>query len=93
MRERARKVSDQVKTIYCDFLLKNNAYIFFQDTFKVSQVYAIIVLPNGGPDLEAYTFYNASRTGWRQASSLFWQVAKALAHAEELVSFEASPFK
>ena len=60
------------------------------DTFKVSQVYAIIVLPNGGPDLEAYTFYNASRTGWRKASSLFWQVAKALAHAEELVSFEVS---
>ncbi|KAF8812229.1 hypothetical protein BYT27DRAFT_7335527 [Phlegmacium glaucopus] len=58
------------------------------DTFKVSQVYAIIVLPNGGPDLEAYAFYNASRTGWRQASSLFWQVAKALAHAEQLVSFE-----
>ncbi|KAF8165554.1 hypothetical protein B0H34DRAFT_689542 [Crassisporium funariophilum] len=58
------------------------------DTFKVSQVYAIIVLPNGGPDLEAYTFHNASRSGWRQASSLFWQVAKALAHAEHLVSFE-----
>ncbi|KAF8969432.1 hypothetical protein BDZ97DRAFT_243732 [Flammula alnicola] len=58
------------------------------DTFKVSQVYAIIVLPNGGPDLEAYTFHNASRTGWRQACSIFWQVAKALAHAEHLVSFE-----
>jgi serine/threonine-protein kinase haspin len=58
------------------------------DTFKVSQVYAIIVLPNGGPDLEAYTFHNPSRTGWRQACSLFWQVAKALAHAECLVSFE-----
>ena len=58
------------------------------DTFKVSQVYAIIVLPNGGPDLEAYTFYSPSRTGWRQACCLFWQVAKALAHAEHLVSFE-----
>ncbi|CAA7260064.1 unnamed protein product [Cyclocybe aegerita] len=58
------------------------------DTFKLSQVYAIIVLPNGGPDLEAYTFHNASRSGWRQACSLFWQVAKALAHAEHLVSFE-----
>ena len=63
------------------------------DTFKVSQVYAIIVLPNGGPDLEAYTFYNASRTGWRQASSVFWQVAKALAHAEQLVSFEVNLFE
>ena len=58
------------------------------DTFKVSQVYAIIVLPNGGPDLEAYTFHSPSRTGWRQACCLFWQVAKALAHAEHLVSFE-----
>jgi serine/threonine-protein kinase haspin len=66
------------------------AYVLLPDTFKVSQVYAIIVLPNGGPDLEAYTFYNASRTGWRKASSLFWQVAKALAHSEELVSFEVS---
>lgn len=88
MRERARKVSDQVKTICCD--LFKIAYTLLPDTFKVSQVYAIIVLPNGGPDLEAYTFYNASRTGWRKASSLFWQVAKALAHAEELVSFEVS---
>ncbi|KAF8914197.1 hypothetical protein CPB84DRAFT_1758668 [Gymnopilus junonius] len=58
------------------------------DTFKVSQTYAIIVLPNGGPDLEAYTFRSSSRVGWRQACSLFWQVAKALAHAELLVSFE-----
>lgn len=60
------------------------------DTFKVSQVYAIIVLPNGGPDLEAYAFQNPSKTGWRQACSLFWQVAKALSHAEALVSFEVS---
>ena len=58
------------------------------DTFLVSQVYAIIVLPNGGLDLEAYKFVNASKMGWRQACSLFWQVAKALAHAEQLVSFE-----
>ncbi|KAF9464881.1 hypothetical protein BDZ94DRAFT_1296901 [Collybia nuda] len=58
------------------------------DTFLVSQVYAIIVLPNGGPDLEAYKFINPSKMGWRQASSIFWQVAKALAHAEQLVSFE-----
>ncbi|KAM6496068.1 hypothetical protein JOM56_008774 [Amanita muscaria] len=58
------------------------------DTFTVSQVYAIIVLPNGGPDLEAYTFTSAGKTGWRQACSIFWQVSKALAHAEQLVSFE-----
>lgn len=59
-----------------------------KDTFNVSQVYAIIVLPNGGPDLEAYTFTNANKSGWRQACSIFWQVTKALAHAEQLVSFE-----
>ncbi|KAJ7068563.1 other/Haspin protein kinase [Mycena amicta] len=56
------------------------------DTFTVSQAYAIIVLPNGGPDLEAYTF--ASKGGWKQAASIFWQVAKTLGHAEQLVSFE-----
>ncbi|KAF9534691.1 hypothetical protein CPB83DRAFT_842772 [Crepidotus variabilis] len=58
------------------------------DSFTLSQVYAIIVLPNGGPDLEAYRFRNAGKTGWRQACSLFWQVTKSLAHAEHLVSFE-----
>lgn len=64
--------------------------IMLIDNFKGSQIYAIIVLPNGGPDLEAYTFCNASKTGWRQACSLFWQVVKTLAHAEHLVSFEVS---
>ncbi|KAI0335669.1 hypothetical protein GY45DRAFT_1317048 [Cubamyces sp. BRFM 1775] len=58
------------------------------DTFEVSQLYAIIVLPNGGPDLEAYTFSAPTKTGWRQACSVFWQVARTLADAEELVSFE-----
>ncbi|KAG5728490.1 Serine/threonine-protein kinase haspin [Termitomyces sp. T112] len=58
------------------------------DKFFVSQVYAIIVLPNGGPDLEAYKFLHPNKMGWRQASSIFWQVAKSLAHAEQLVSFE-----
>ena len=58
------------------------------DSFLVSQCYAIIVLPNGGPDLEAYKFINPTKVGWRQASSLFWQVAKSLSLAEQLVSFE-----
>lgn len=58
------------------------------DGFHVSQVYAIIVLPNGGPDLEAYTFAQPIKHGWRQACSLFWQVARTLARAEELVQFE-----
>ncbi|KAI0677342.1 hypothetical protein C8Q78DRAFT_1159668 [Trametes maxima] len=58
------------------------------DTFGVSQMYAIIVLPNGGPDLEAYTFSTSTKNCWRQACSVFWQVARTLADAEELVSFE-----
>ncbi|KAI0720324.1 hypothetical protein C8T65DRAFT_716067 [Cerioporus squamosus] len=58
------------------------------DSFTVSQLYAIIVLPNGGPDLEAYTFSTPSKTGWRQACSVFWQVTRTLAEAEDLVSFE-----
>jgi serine/threonine-protein kinase haspin len=60
--------------------------------FTASQVYAIIVLPNGGPDLEAYTFAQPSKSGWRQAASIFWQVAKTLADAEDLVSFEVGSF-
>lgn len=51
-------------------------------------MYAIIVLPNGGPDLEAYTFAQATKNGWRQACSLFWQVARTLSQAEDLVRFE-----
>jgi len=58
----------------------------------VSQVYAIIVLPNGGPDLEAYSFGQPTKTGWRQACSLFWQIVRALSTAEDLVSFEVHPF-
>lgn len=58
----------------------------------VSQVYAIIVLPNGGPDLEAYAFSQPAKTGWRQACSLFWQITRALATAENLVSFEVHCF-
>ncbi|KAF9651097.1 hypothetical protein BDM02DRAFT_3139766 [Thelephora ganbajun] len=58
------------------------------DTFSVSQVYAIIVLPNGGPDLEAYTFSSPSKNRWMQACSIFWQVVYSIADAEILVSFE-----
>ncbi|KAJ3544689.1 hypothetical protein NMY22_g2690 [Coprinellus aureogranulatus] len=62
--------------------------LYCSDTFTLRQAYAIIVLPNGGPDLETYMFSAPSRSGWRQACSIFWQVAKSLAHAEHLVSFE-----
>ena len=63
-----------------------------KDTFSVSQVYAIIVLPNGGPDLEAYTFSSPSKNGWVQACSIFWQVVYSIADAEKLVSFEVRAF-
>ncbi|KAF9247407.1 hypothetical protein BU15DRAFT_39302 [Melanogaster broomeanus] len=58
------------------------------DSFSLTQVYAIIVLPNGGPDLESFVFKNSSKSGWHQACTLFWQVARALEQAEELVNFE-----
>ncbi|KAG1783084.1 hypothetical protein EV702DRAFT_959390 [Suillus placidus] len=58
------------------------------DSFGLAQVYAIIVLPNGGPDLEAFTFKNAARSGWHQACSIFWQIATALDQAEDLMAFE-----
>ena len=59
-----------------------------EDTFSVSQAYAIIVLPNGGPDLETYTFSSPSKNGWMQACSIFWQVVYSIADAENLASFE-----
>jgi serine/threonine-protein kinase haspin len=60
------------------------------DGFHMTQTYAIIVLPNGGPDLETYTFERSVKSGWKQAASLFWQVARTLSQAEELVRFEVS---
>lgn len=49
------------------------------------------MLPNGGPDLEAFSFSKTrdhEKFGWQQACSIFWQVARSLATAEELVHFE-----
>ncbi|KAG8742435.1 hypothetical protein FRC10_001449 [Ceratobasidium sp. 414] len=56
------------------------------DCFSPSQLYVLLVLPDGGPDLEHYTF--VPRTSWRTASSIFWQVSQTLAQAESLVRFE-----
>ncbi|KAG8792200.1 hypothetical protein FRC12_006837 [Ceratobasidium sp. 428] len=56
------------------------------DSFSASQLYVLLILPDGGPDLEHYTF--VPRTSWRTASSIFWQVAQTLAQAESLVRFE-----
>ncbi|KAH7887554.1 hypothetical protein F5I97DRAFT_1861246 [Phlebopus sp. FC_14] len=58
------------------------------DSFGLAQVYVIIVLPNGGPDLESFTFPHASKGAWLQACGVFWQVARALGQAEKLANFE-----
>lgn len=58
-------------------------------------MYAIIVLPNGGPDLEAFSFNNsvlANVSPWQQACSVFWQVTRCLAQAEDLVHFEVRDY-
>ena len=57
------------------------------DSFTKDQLYTVIVLANGGPDLEAFTFPHAGMQ-WRQACSIFWQVAKSVAQAEALAHFE-----
>ncbi|CUA67829.1 Serine/threonine-protein kinase haspin [Rhizoctonia solani] len=56
------------------------------DSFLTTQLFVLLVLPDGGPDLEHYTF--APRTSWRAAAGIFWQVARTLARAESLVCFE-----
>ncbi|KAG9073845.1 hypothetical protein FS749_014638 [Ceratobasidium sp. UAMH 11750] len=56
------------------------------DCFSPAQLYALLVLPDGGSDLEHYTF--VPRTSWRAAFSIFWQVSQTLAQAESLVRFE-----
>ena len=86
IRPKVQKAFDQVRLS----LFHSSTFIASTgpDMLAVSQVYAIIVLPNGGPDLEEYTFSQPTKAGWRQACSLFWQIVRALATAEDLVSFE-----
>lgn len=56
------------------------------DVMPSSMCYAIIVLPHEGVDLENFTF--SSEIGWKQAVSIWWQVARALGPAEEASQFE-----
>ncbi|GMK53746.1 hypothetical protein CspeluHIS016_0103320 [Cutaneotrichosporon spelunceum] len=56
------------------------------DSFSSLQKYALIVLGNGGEDLESYRFENTR--GWVQAAAVFWQVADGLARAETWTEFE-----
>ena len=55
--------------------------------FTDAQLYTVIILANGGPDLEAFSFPSLA-TSWRQACSIFWQVTKSIAQAETLAHFE-----
>ena len=58
-------------------------------SFLKSQTYAIILLPNGGPDLEAFPFATHSKaTAWQQACSVFWQVTRSISTAEKSLQFE-----
>ncbi|KIR80431.1 HASPIN protein kinase [Cryptococcus gattii EJB2] len=54
--------------------------------FGPAQKYCLVALCNSGIDLEALQF-DASR-GWIQAAGIFWQVAAALASAEDWTKFE-----
>jgi len=56
--------------------------------FDEDQHYALIVLADGGVDLESFQF--DATIGWKQAAGVFWQVADALAQAEQWTSFEVS---
>lgn len=58
--------------------------------FDAEQTYVVLCLSNGGWDLESTAFDSAN--GWRQAASVFWQVARTLALAEQAVEFEVRSF-
>ncbi|KAG9017965.1 hypothetical protein FRB90_012851 [Tulasnella sp. 427] len=55
-------------------------------TLPPSSLYAIIILPNHGIDLESYVF--PARGGWKSAVSIWWQIARALGVAEDACQFE-----
>lgn len=55
------------------------------DCLPATQTYAILVLADGGPDLESVKL-----SSWVQAASVFWQVVQALATAEKECEFEVS---
>lgn len=57
--------------------------------FPSTQLYAVLLLPYGGKDLESYTF-SKSRP-WAEAAGIFWSVAQSLAAAEEQLHFEVRP--
>ncbi|PWY97423.1 hypothetical protein BCV70DRAFT_202857 [Testicularia cyperi] len=52
-------------------------------SFPASQLYAVLVMSDGGPDLETFKVRS-----WTQAAAVFWQVAAALGQAEQRHEFE-----
>jgi serine/threonine-protein kinase haspin len=88
MTKRAVRVSVQVSNTASHPRNLPDTTYGLADGFSVSQLYAIIVLPNGGPDLETFVFAQNRKNGWAQACSLFWQVVRSLAEAEDMVHFE-----
>jgi hypothetical protein len=54
--------------------------------FTEKQRYAVIVLAHGGDDLEVFQF--DPTLGWVEAAGVFFQVASALASAEDWTEFE-----
>jgi hypothetical protein len=53
------------------------------DFYEEDQLFAIIMLENGGSDLE-----HTELNGWKEAADVFWQVAFALARGEKEREFE-----
>lgn len=58
--------------------------------FPSHQLYAVLLLPYGGIDLESYSFSRSH--GWAEAAGVFWSVSQAIAVAEKEVRFEVSSF-
>ncbi|EIW67554.1 hypothetical protein TREMEDRAFT_64143 [Tremella mesenterica DSM 1558] len=56
------------------------------DCFDSEQLYAVLVLNDGGIDLESFNFDPVK--GWEQAVGVFWQVADSLGRAEDWARFE-----
>ncbi|KAG8890528.1 hypothetical protein FRB98_007875 [Tulasnella sp. 332] len=82
------KESENIRPRGCSPILVNARTSDFlgTDVLPPSTHYAIIVLPNGGVDLEAYTFPLCN--AWKSAVSVLWQVTRALAVAEDRYQFE-----
>lgn len=53
------------------------------DFYEDDQLFAIIMLENGGTDLE-----HSALACWQEAADVFWQVAFALARGEKAREFE-----